>query len=684
MLVQPEPAGVGVLPGSRDARASSEGRSSCLETGLLSMFQRDPEGAMFDIGGLRGAAGGRAPIARRVWKALGTDGLQFVLDGRFEATERNAVQLAGRDQPAEHFAEEMVSGFVAAYLFLLDRRQTLLSAGGPTRDFAGKPVRVLFRTTTQYGALQYVLTAPQYQRSGLRRSFALDSLNRCFAQDRSRPLLWPLVAEERRALEQLDIPHFTVPSDATTVDVRGGEPIAGYFRRSGFDAVLDRVRGLCEEDLAAQVDAVRGALSSSARSRFQAVPPAADRPGAVEERLVEHAVWIGRELLAHAEEGDDLSWPALGARAGRFGWGPHHLYDGTAGPVLFLSALAAVTGEGAWADAARDAARPLARAFASGSKVEGPGADGSTGVVACLGSVAYALGVAGDLLGDEAFVELALGIAGLVTPERIEADPAWDVVGGAAGAALALTALHEVRAEGWLLDRAERCARRLVASAVETAPGAKAWPAGDGRLLAGFGHGAAGIALALVRVAAATGESGLLDAARAARRYERTLFVASHRNWRIVGPNNFMAAWCHGAPGIGLERVLALGALDDAEARADIDAALATTLDAAPHGSDHLCCGRLGRADVLLTAGRRLARKDWVEAARATAASVAERAGREQRFAVPSTEFEFPVFHPGFFKGLSGIGYGLLRAAAPSRVPSILALEARDRSGEPR
>jgi type 2 lantibiotic biosynthesis protein LanM len=677
MLVQPEPAGVGVLPGSRDARGAGEGRPSCLETGLLSMFQRDNEGAMFDIGGLRGAGGGRAPVARRVWKGLGTDALQFVLDGRFEPTERNGVRLGGEDQPAEHFAEEMVSGFVAAYLFLLDRRDLLLSPEGPTRDFAGRPVRVLFRTTTQYGALQYVLTAPQYQRSGLRRSFALDSLNRCFAQDRSRPLLWPLVAEERRALEQLDIPHFTVPSDATTVVAGGAEAIAGYFRRSGLDAVLDRVRGLSEEDLAAQVDALRGALASSAGSRFQAAAPAPDRPIPVEERLVEHAEWIGRELLAHAEEGPDLSWPALGTRSGRFGWGPHHLYDGTAGPVLFLSALAAVTGEAAWADAARDAARPLARALASGLRVEGTGADGSTGVVACLGSVAYALGLSGDLLGDEAFLELALGVAALVTPERIEADPAWDVVSGAAGAALALTALHELRSEGWLLDRASRCARRLVAAAVEPSPGVRAWPAGDGRLLAGFGHGAAGIALALVRVAAATGEGGLLDTARAAHRYERTLFAAPQRNWRIVGPNNFMAAWCHGAPGIGLERVLVLEALDDADLRADVDAALQTTADAAPHGSDHLCCGRLGRAEVLLTAGRRLGRKEWVEAAQATAAGVAERAARERRFAVPSTEFEYPVFHPGFFKGLSGIGYELLRVALPARVPSVLGLEAR-------
>ena len=35
------------------------------------------------------------------------------------------------------------------------------------------------------------------------------------------------------------------------------------------------------------------------------------------------------------------------------------------------------------------------------------------------------------------------------------------------------------------------------------------------------------------------------------------------------------------------------------------------------------------------------------------------------------------MFEPGFFQGLSGIGYQLLRLAAPSRLPSVLSFESR-------
>jgi lantibiotic modifying enzyme len=145
-----------------------------------------------------------------------------------------------------------------------------------------------------------------------------------------------------------------------------------------------------------------------------------------------------------------------------------------------------------------------------------------------------------------------------------------------------------------------------------------------------------------------------------------------------------MAAWCHGAPGVGLARAVARPVLDDATVPSEIEAAVATTIEASKAGGDHLCCGALGRADVLLTVGRAEGRPEWIEAAAALASGVAERAARERRFALPGSAFEYRVFHPGFFKGLAGIGYGLLRVAAPARVPSVLGFQVPAPDGETR
>jgi lantibiotic modifying enzyme len=202
------------------------------------------------------------------------------------------------------------------------------------------------------------------------------------------------------------------------------------------------------------------------------------------------------------------------------------------------------------------------------------------------------------------------------------------------------------------------------------------WPSRDGRLLCGFAHGAAGIAYALVRLFEVTGKRIYLDAA-----------LRGHRNWPLVRsaghlPGNvavLMTAWCHGAPGIALARALVRDTVigEDAEISDEIDVALNTTARLASNVGDHLCCGNVGRCEVLFTAGRKLGRQSAIDAATALATKVEEAAVRRRLFQLVSTGYEYVVFTPSFFQGLSGIGYQLLRLAAPQRLPSILAFEGR-------
>ena len=127
--------------------------------------------------------------------------------------------------------------------------------------------------------------------------------------------------------------------------------------------------------------------------------------------------------------------------------------------------------------------------------------------------------------------------------------------------------------------------------------------------LAGFSHGAAGMAWALLELAALTRKERFRTTALAAIAYERSLFSPEKGNWpdqhkleatdraRNDGRPKFMTAWCHGAPGIGLARLGSLQYLDNAKVQAEIDAALKTTL-AQGFGHNHsLCHGDLGNLD---------------------------------------------------------------------------------------
>jgi type 2 lantibiotic biosynthesis protein LanM len=666
---------------------------SCIETGFITFGENGADGHRYETGGLRGSGLRGSARARRVWTGLRTDAIGFSDQHEFQAPSANRVVLRRGEETAEQrpedYQSDLLDGFAAMYRFWAANRADILGPGGALSAFDGRHARVLFRPTNQYAVLQDVLTAPKYQSSGVTRSTSLDVMARPFTMDRAQPLAWPVFVEERQALDDLDIPHFTVATGETVV--RAGGHVVGdrFFSRPGLEMARDRIRSLSEPDLQVQLEWIARSLSESSTSRFHvATPRVPDTPSSEDAAAARHltlATWIGEEFLDRAAvDGDALAWNLLtpGQTVGEVE--RHVLYGGTLGPALFLAALAQVTGEPRWASAARRAALPVCR-FADDLRHGGSLAGNPIGIGVGIGSIVYGLRWLGGLLDDEALVDRAVRVAGSLDRATIAADRDLDIIGGSAGAILSLLSLQEAFGDRFL-DQAILCGDHLLASQVHTHWGSN-WPSRDARLLAGFAHGAAGIAYALVRLYEATGARKYLDAALRGHRYERAIYSAAHKNWPLVRsaghlPGNVavvMTAWCHGAPGIGLARSLVRDTIvrEDPEVEEEITIALTTTAALPGNPGDHVCCGNMGRCDVLFTAGRRLGRQESIDAATALAKAVEDQALARGYFQFVSYGSEYVVFEPGFFQGLSGIGYQLLRLAAPSRLPSVLAFESR-------
>jgi type 2 lantibiotic biosynthesis protein LanM len=659
--------------GAPDDAASSD---SCLTTGFLSLVQLDGAGQPFDAGGLREARERVASRPRRVWHDLGTDDVHFREESALTPVLANGVMLRGVPQPPESYAREIVAGFAGAQRALAQHKEALLADDGPLAAFSAGATRVLFRPSDQYGALLHVLAAPRYQRDGVSRGIALDVINRVFAREGDRPRLWPLVADERRALERLDVPRFCVRVSETALVSERGERVEGHYLVPGLQAVRRRIGGLNEDGLVRQIAAIEAALEPPAAPATAL--PASDATEISEERgsvlYVAAAETLGRALLERARHGEDdgLLWPGVGP-----GW---DLYQGHSGPLLLLAALASVSGRAEWRDPARAALRALVRV--SDAPHDTTGLAARVGIGAGLGSAIYALVWAGRLLGDSSASAAAERLARQLTPEKIAADRHFDVVDGAAGALLALLALHEDVGDAWILERARACGRRLVTAQVETGEQRGAWPGPDGVSRAGFAHGVAGIVSSLARLYALTGEEQLAAAARRALRHERGLFNAADGNWPYVRPSGGtlpMVAWCHGAPGVGLARAFS-AALADEHFDEEIRTAMQTTAGAPRARFDHVCCGNLARAEALLTVGRGRSAGEWIAAAQEIATEVARRARAQGWRGVRCSGFANRVFRAGFFQGLAGIGYALLRCAAPNELPSVLAFETGKRS----
>ncbi len=305
----------------------------------------------------------------------------------------------------------------------------------------------------------------------------------------------------------------------------------------------------------------------------------------------------------------------------------------------------------------------------------------SIGGLAGIGSLVYAFTRVSEFLEEPAYLEDAKVAAALIDPSWIASDRHLDVLGGAAGAILALLTLYRKTNDATVLETAFLCGEHLLASRTNNDRGFKGWHKIGTDFVTGFAHGAAGIAYSLLRLYELTEDQRFKDAAQDAIAYEKSVFDEIARNWpdfrdimTTNGQPGFMTAWCQGAPGIALARMGGLSVLDTAQIEQDIDAALQTTRKFTLQGKDHLCCGNFGRVEALLVATQAFSRQDLFLLATQQASWIVRRS--QQRGGYHLFERFLPgIFHPAFFQGTSGIGYQLLRLAYPNLLPSALLLE---------
>jgi lantibiotic modifying enzyme len=370
--------------------------------------------------------------------------------------------------------------------------------------------------------------------------------------------------------------------------------------------------------------------------------------------IVAEAVWHERRCTwigGMPEEGPGgtvaMTYQALGP----------DLYGGTAGVGLFLAEVAQVTGD---RDVGATALGALRHAV---SRTAGTG----SGLYGGRFGIALALAYAARLVDDEELEDAARTVASV----EIEDGEEFDLISGHAGAVVGLLTLSRLLEDESLVDRATRHGERLLERAIAD-DHTLSWrsPTISARGgLAGFSHGAAGAATALL-------ELGDQEAAARAFAYEATLYDDRARNWPDLrespataersGPV-FVTFWCHGAPGIALSRLRALELGHTNDARTEAEIALETTevwvAAALRAGANYsLCHGLAGNAEIMLEGDRAQAL-----VADVAAAGIESYPARGLRW--PSGAHGAPT--PSLFLGDAGVGRFYLRLAVPE-LPSLL------------
>ncbi len=690
-LLQPRLGSADPARGGTFALAARQVQDSVLQTGLLPLWQKGRQGRLYDIGGLTGEGGYESPVLRLVWENTGTDAIRPVWRTMVASPLDNLPALDGIRHPAGRHLQSLCAGFAATWRFLASHRDLLSTT---LAKWAEAPLRVLLRPTSHYAALLERSLGGDNLKNGVDRSLIFEALRRPFLQNHEeRPALWAAVAEEIAALEAGDIPLFYVRAGERDLLSHAGDVVVpAAFAQSALDSAGTRLGTLDEPRLARQLEMIAGAFietgSTLSAPASQANEPEVDYQALLkmttlvsDEGLLTAANFLGNQIKGAALRGRDgfVTWLAPGAtqpdRQDQRGVS-YYLYDGAAGMSLFLAALASVTGDAAARETALAALGPVKAILSSRTAAEMIKREG-VGGCSGLGSLVYSLAVISSLLHEPGLLDQAVQLSAFIDAPRIAADQSLDIVSGSAGAIHALLALHRLTEDAAVLDRARACGHHLLEKAVRAGDGGLAWPSWPDRLLlAGYSHGTAGIASALLALGRATGSEKFTTAARAALQYERGLFDPIAGNWPMLlagGDSRCVSTWCHGAPGILLSRLGFLGQFgkeEDALLRDELATAARTTLRAGLSQVDHLCCGTMGRVEILHAASRTLGGRT-LEIARLGATLTLQRARQRKAFSLQTDPVRNAVFQPGFFRGTSGIGYSLLRLAHPDTLPSI-------------
>lgn len=407
-------------------------------------------------------------------------------------------------------------------------------------------------------------------------------------------------------------------------------------------------------------------------------------------RLVRDAVWDGGRCNWFSPVFDEFGGiQQLGCGT----LGPT-LYDGTAGIGLFLAHLHRATGDPVVAATAvgaiehafsrvRDVPAGLEAGFYTGwigigyAAVEGG---------RCLARPELAergLALVRDALGCmEPAVDIMSGDAGIIAPMlRLAAGDAnrADLAGAASAAGDRLLARAVASERGLSWDTMTDMKRIAEASGLGDNADIP-WLEGERPHLTGLSHGAGGVAVALLELAAATGEARFAEAARGAFAYEDSWFDEAGDHWPDLRHEDISlaapSAWCHGAAGIGLARLRAFqltgerAYLEGTQRALRVAARSLVGVFASGQPSYCLCHGAAGDTELFMMAAETLGD---AEAAR-LAAAVAWHG--LTTFAEPRAPWPAGVpgatEAPGLMLGYAGTGYFYLRAADPVATPSVL------------
>ena len=584
----------------------------------------------------------------------------------------------------KNYVNEIVLGFMEYSRFLI-KIKNLNGVDFIYSRFNGLKVRRVYRPTRFYELLLTRLKKKVSLNDVAVWSAEADFVSRFIDWDSDTDSKLYVYKSERKALLELNIPFFSVGVDTNLV-FSDNQCVGEFHGVPGLRRGYERLTKLDELEISRQAEIIQlsfgsklndlvivddsnvnsineSDLAEKKKSNFlQESEHIAEFIKSIRIESDQSVSWIGLEWL-----GDSRIAQLLPLRT--------DLYSGSLGIAIFLAAWGKANKSNDYINLSLKAAAYASHQLRSNNGerlANNVGLGGSVGV----GSMIYGLAVLSEITSKSNLLDDALIGSRLITPKIILADRNFDVFDGVAGAILSLLSLHKRIDEPELLQRAVQCGQHLInhfsINHLDNFYG------GGGVLLNGMSHGAAGIAYALTWLANSSGREDFLTLADKFINIENGTYCKINHNWPdfrqgMFSDNKWSCQWCHGAAGIGLARI-ASSRMTHQLSKAmlhDIECSIESITNFQSNLSDTLCCGSIGNIELLHEASKALRRPNLKNEAIDILYStlINKKNSGSYKWDYGPTKYNI-----GLFKGLSGVGYTMLRMTGQN-LPNLLIWE---------
>lgn len=381
------------------------------------------------------------------------------------------------------------------------------------------------------------------------------------------------------------------------------------------------------------------------------------------------------------------------------------IYSGQAGILLFLIALYKIIPAKKYMDTIIAGLKYLTTHCKNNPSLNFSFFSGRMGVC-------YVLLKAYDLTKDQSYLDYAIEFSKGCEKFIIEPGTPDDLLNGTAGTLLGLLHIYSYVPNQQIKSNINVFVRHIIKNSHLDRHGVF-WDRTEqnSQGLCGFSHGASGVGWVLLEAGNFFKCAALMHFSMQALHYENSNFDAKETNWidfrkgiydektyndhinafqnndtKFFGNRaNYMASWCHGAPGIALCRLRYLEILNDPLIRKDIKRAVEKTKnvllkekDISKHVSFTLCHGFGGNSLVLLKAYQATKQRSLIKFFEDNIA-FAVKHHQEHGIYYSSSHSAPQIKDLSLYMGNAGVGYFLLNALAPDSVENYLVPKLDDR-----